>query len=200
VGTHTWRAAGNNGGIQPGYWIKDFNMSFPDVRMPYTSAPAPSGGTVAGVAYNTILGTGNWMSSQLGGNTLVTGNATILVTDKIDYRNGSLEILPGASLKIYMVGESTLIGTTVNNNSSSTNLYYYGLPTNKQIDIKTGGAAFTAAIYAPNAELFINGNNQLFGGAVVNSARLVGNCQLHFDEALGAGPTRGLVITAWEEL
>ena len=199
VGTHKWRAAGHNG-IQDGHWIKDFNMSFPDVTMPYTSAPAPSGGSYNGVTYNTILGAGNWMINKLHGNTIVTGNATILVTDSIDYHNGSLEIAPGASLKIYMAGQTTMIGTTINGNSSSTNLYYYGLPSNKQIDIKTGGAAFTAAIYAPNAELFINGSNQLFGGAVVNSARLVGNCQLHFDEALADGPKRGLVITSWEEL
>ena len=200
VGTHAWRNAGNRGSIQTGYWIKDFNMSFPDVTAPYTTAPAPSGGSYNGVTYNTVLGPGNWMLSRLSGNTIVTGNATILVTDRIDYHGGSLEIAPGASLKIYMAGETTLIGTTINGNSSATNLYYYGLPSNKQIDIKTGGAAFTAAIYAPNAELFINGSNQLFGAAVVDSARLVGNCQLHFDEALAEGPKRGLVITSWEEL
>jgi len=200
VGTHAWRNAGNRGGIQSGYWIKDFNMSFPDVSPPYSSAPTPSGGNYNGVNYNTILGAGNWMINRLSGNTIVTGNATILVTDRIDYHGGSLEIAPGASLKIYMAGEQTSIGTTINANSSSTNLYYYGLPSNKQIDIKTGGAAFTGAIYAPNAELFINGSNQLFGGAVVNGARLVGNCQLHFDEALAEGPNRGLVITSWEEL
>jgi hypothetical protein len=200
VGTHAWRNAGHRGEVQPGYWIKDFNMSFPDVTMPYTTAPAPQGGVYNGTTYGTVLGTGNWMTTRLSGNTIVTGNATILVTDRIDYQNGSLEIAPGASLKIYMAGQTTLIGTTINGNSSATNLYYYGLPSNKQIDIKTGGAAFTAAIYAPNAELFINGSNQLFGGAVVNSARLVGNCQLHFDEALAEGPKRGLVITSWEEL
>jgi hypothetical protein len=200
VGTHAWRAAGNNGSVQDGHWLKDFNMSFPDVTLPYTAAPEPGGGVYNGVSYTTILGNGNWMSGKLSGNVLVTGNATMLVTDRIDFNTGSLQIAPGASLKLYMSGAVTTFGTTLNGGGLATNLLYYGLPSNKRVEIKTGGASFTGSIYAPNAQLIINGANHLYGGAVANSARLVGNCQLHFDESLEAAPNNGLVITSWEEL
>jgi hypothetical protein len=199
IGSHQWRAGHN--GIEDGWWVKDFNISFPDVQLPYSSAPIAGGGSYNGTAYDFVLGDGNWMSSQLYGKTVVTGNATILVTDNIDYGGGSLEIMPGASLKIYMAGNTTFIGTTVNANRSATNLTYYGLPTNQHVDIKTGGAAFTGAIYAPQAELFINGNNDLYGGAVVKSARLVGNAAVHLDASLQIQvPSRGLIIRSWDEL
>lgn len=199
VGSHAWR--GGNNGIEKGWWVKDFSISFPDITAPYPSAPIAGGGSYNSTTYDFILPGGSWMSSQLYGKTVVTGNATILVTDSIDYGSGSLEIVPGASLTIYMAGNTTFIGATINANSSATNLTYYGLPSNKHIDIKTGGAAFTGAIYAPDAELFVNGNNDLYGGAVVKSATLVGNAAIHLDESLQIQvPARGLVIKSWDEL
>jgi hypothetical protein len=199
VGTHAWRALGNNG-VQPDHWVKDFNMSFPEVTAPFNAAPPPVGGSYNGTNYDNLLGSGNYMTSQLIGKTIVTGTATILVTDIIDLQAGSLEIVAGASLTIYMAGATTKIGTAINGNNSPSSLYYYGLAGNKKIDIKSDGGAFSAAIYAPYAELFINGASQLFGAAMVNTARLVGNCQMHFDEALRGGPDDGLVITSWEEI
>lgn len=200
VGSKKWHLDGNKG-IEPGRWIKDYNVSFYDVTLPFTTGASPSSGSYNGVTYNQIFGGGEFVVAQMTGDTIITGPSIVVVTDRIDYgTGGSLEIAPGASLTVYMAGAHTFIGTVVNGASSATNFLYYGLPTNTRIDIKTGGAAFTGAIYAPHAHLFMNGDNQLYGSAVVASAKLVGHCSFHFDEALQDGPKRAFVITSWDEL
>ena len=74
------------------WWVNDLNISLSDV------VPA-SGGKLRGVSY--ILGNGNYMP-KLDGETLVTGNAVLYVTDLIKFgASESLTILPGASLTIH---------------------------------------------------------------------------------------------------
>src|SRR5688572_8458543 len=65
VGSTAWHA-GNNNGIQPGYFSDDMNVQFLDVKAPFNGGgftPAP--GSAAGTNYTYLLGSGNWQMTSL---------------------------------------------------------------------------------------------------------------------------------------
>ena len=114
VGSVGWQKAGKSG-VEPGWWLTDYNTTFEDVKAPFTSGAAPVPGIVGGVNYDYILGSGNYMTKDLSKKVVVTGNAVLYVTDQVNFSSGdSLEILPGASLSIYMAGQSAVFTTIVN--------------------------------------------------------------------------------------
>jgi hypothetical protein len=84
------------------------------------------------------------------------------------------------------------------------NLQYWGLPTNTRVAV-SGNGAFTGTVYAPQAELTLNGggkdNYDFVGASISKTARLNGKVQFHYDEALArVGPNRGYIVDSWNEL
>jgi hypothetical protein len=207
VGDKVWHQT-NRKGIMPGYASDDMNVDFKPVQVPFTSGySTPSGGTVNGVPYNYVLGSGKYQLSNFGGNVLVTGDAVLHVTQNISFGgNNSLEIAPGANLQVYMSGESAEFAgnATWNKDGSALNLQYWGLPTNTKVAV-SGNGAFTGTVYAPQAELTLNGggkdNYDFVGASISKTAKLNGKVQFHYDEALArVGPDRGYIVNSWNEL
>ena len=200
VGSVNWQQTGKSG-IEPGWSSSDLNISFPDIKAPFVAAVPPAANTVNGTYYDYVLGNGPFQSANLGGKVLVTGDAVLYVTGQINFGGSdSLQIAPGASLKIYMAGASTDFNTVINPNSNAKSFFYYGLPTNTRITM-SGNSQFTGAIYAPQADFKMMGGVQLYGSLVANSATLTGHSQFHYDEALLDGlPSRGFVIVSWNEI
>jgi hypothetical protein len=200
VGSVAWQKGGKTG-VEPGWWLSDYNTTFEDVKAPFTTGAAPTAGIVGGVSYNYILGSGNYMSKELGKKVIVTGNAVLYVTDQVNFNsNDSLEILPGASLSIYMAGQNAVFTTIVNHNSTAGSLLYFGLPSNTNIKIQAT-AAVTAAIYAPQADVTFIGGAELYGSVVGRNATLNGSSKFHYDEALiRKAPISGVAIASWDEL
>jgi hypothetical protein len=65
--------------------------------------------------------------------------------------------------------------------------------------------SFIGAIYAPEANLTLNGggnNNGLIGSSITKSiVAMNGHYNFHFDEdLLTAGPVKAYVVTSWKEL
>jgi hypothetical protein len=56
------------------------------------------------------------------------------------------------------------------------------------------------ALYAPNADITIRGNAQVYGGITGNSLSCSGSSGIHFDEALGRDTGPAFTIVRWEEL
>ncbi len=83
------------------------------------------------------------------------------------------------------------------------NFYYYGLPGVTSITF-SGTTAFIGVIYAPEADLTLNGgghNVGIVGSLVSKSLTMNGHYNFHFDEdLLSTGPNRGLIATDWKEL
>src|SRR5262245_24283288 len=64
VGSKAWNTAGNHG-VEPG-WVKDdMNVAFPDITVPFTSGFTPMSGSLGGTTYTYLLGTGNYIMSNL---------------------------------------------------------------------------------------------------------------------------------------
>ncbi len=197
VGSVTWHALGNNG-IEDGYWITDMNLNFPKVKKPYDTAPPPS----SNANYEAIVENGDYMMSSFSGKLLVKGNATLYVSGSVSMGSQSIiKIQPGASLKLYVGGKDCYIGAVQNDGTAyATNLFIYGLPACKRVDIKYN-PNLTGVVYAPDAHLDLNGGMEIFGGIVAKSVKMNGHSKFHYDEALsGEGQPRGFIITSWNEL
>src|SRR5262245_61366775 len=208
VGSMAWHLGGNTG-IQPGWFADDMNVYFPDVELPWKSgAFAPGSGTVTGVVYKYLLTGGNYELSALSlassEKMAVTGNAVLLVNGNVDVKGG-IDILPGGSLTLYVVGANTTIGGTgVNNTGKAGNFIYLGLPSNTSLVLPSNGD-FVGAIYAPSVSLVLGagGSSDLnfVGACVAKTVSVNGHYKFHYDEALGKqGPWKNYTIVSWVEL
>jgi len=207
VGDMAWVNGGTKG-IESGRGADDMNVYFPDVTAPYTSGGTiPSSGNVGGTNYDYVLGSGNYQLANLNNKMLVQGNATLLVTDGINLTgNDYILLAPGATLTMYVSAASaSLAGKgVINSAGNATNFYYYGLPSNTSLSF-SGNAAFTGVIYAPQAAFSLNGSGNstydFVGASITSSVRMNGNFKFHYDENLArVGPSRGFVLTSWNEL
>ena len=207
VGSKAWVDGGNKG-IEPGWSTDDMNVEFPDVEVPFSAGwsvlPVAGGYTVG------ALGSGNYeMHSLIMGGTskmVITNDVVLYVKGGIHISGGAcIEILPGASLQLYMGGSSAIIGGNgiMNHNSSALSFSYWGLNSNTSVSM-SGNASFTGTLYAPNAMMTLGGGGSStydFAGAVVaKQVKMNGHYQFHYDEALGNfGPRRGYTIVSWNE-
>lgn len=203
IGSDAWHLAGS-AGIEPGWSNDDANVPMPAVQMPFTGgAFTPSGGTVNGTNYDFVLGTGNYQLSSFRGNVLVTGNAVLLVTDRVQFSGlDSIQIMPGASLKLYVAARDATIGGlgVINNSGLATSFIYYGLPSNESLSI-SGNGALAGLIYAPNAAVQLNGGGNVYGAIMCKSASVNGAFSFHFDEALKDPKFMGrYTIVSWDEI
>jgi hypothetical protein len=208
VGSLAWHQAGNNG-IQPGWSSDDMNIAFPDVHRPSTAgAFAPTSGTITGTVFKYLLTGGKYEMSTLTmaskDKMAIMGNTTLVVNGDIKMF-GSIDIMPGASLTIYVAGANADFGGTgINNTGQAGNFLYYGLPSNTSLTLPSNGD-FTGAIYAPSADFKLSGGGatalHFSGACVTKTIKVDGHYRFHFDEALnGFGPWQDYVITSWIEL
>lgn len=209
VGNNAWHAGGNKG-LQPGAFSDDMNVSFYKIDAPFASALPPSSGTVDGTNYTYILGSGNYMISspkKLTGKVLITGKARLLVTSDVFFSGPDyMYIQPGASLELYVSAPSASIGGLGIQNATglAQNFVYYGLPSNTSLTF-SGNAAFTGAIYAPDADFTLGGGGQnvvdFVGACVTKTITMNGKFNFHFDENIErSGPNRGYIATSWDEI
>jgi len=179
--------------------------TYPTFSATYVTYTTNAANTVT--YYDEILGDGNYQLGTLSGKVLVTGNATLLVTDSINISGqGGIFINAGASLNLYVSAPTVSISGQgiVNNNASATSFYYFGMPTNTKITM-SGNAQFTGGIYAPNADFTLGGGGSdvydFVGSVVTRSMTLNGHYNIHYDESLEqSGPVRIYVVTTWNEL
>jgi hypothetical protein len=149
-------------------------------------------------------------SLQMSGNgrsatMLVTGNATLYVTGNVSLSGQSqIVIAPGATLDLYVGGSASLAGKGImNQNATASSFGYWGLASNTSISL-SGNAAFTGTIYAPYAALTMGGGGNddydFVGAAIINTVKMNGHYNFHYDEALGKfGANRGYKIISWNE-
>ncbi len=212
VGSLAWINAGNTG-VQPGYSRNDLNVSLPDAPTPpagtYQNLPAPgnvvlSGNGPGGAPVRYVKTSSQYMMS--GTNSLTITNGTVIIDAQSGVSvtgNASIRIATNAQLILYLGTENTqLDGLGVMNATGyPTNFIVYGQTNNKQIEIN-GTSTFSGYVYAPYADITLNGNSHNSGAMVGASFQIDGKMLFHYDESL-ALPQAGSAmyrIASWREV
>ena len=209
VGSKAW-VEGGNSGIEPGYSSDDMNVQFNGVTLPpvtWTSlSPAPTLDPLSGITYDYVISSGNWRISNFTGKVLVTGDATVHVTDSYSFTgNDIVRLASGAKLTVYN-GASTakIAGNGVINPGSALNYSYKGLASNTSVAY-SGNAAFTGTIYAPDADFALGGGGSntydFVGASITKSVTMNGHFNFHYDEFLAKQPDGAdYVVQSWHEM
>lgn len=188
----------------------DFNAEFISITAPTDGTTLASVGATLGTAG---LAT-SWRCNSInlsGNNTLtILGDVTLVLTapsgsSAISMAGNAQIIVPsGSSLTIYAEGDIKIAGKGLaNSNVQPITFQLWGTNPNvagQDIQI-AGNGALRAIVYAPNADVAINGNGDVMGSVVGNTITLVGNASFHYDESLsdfGGNATFG--VDKWREL
>lgn len=166
------------------YVISNISLSGNDTL----TLQAPSG---------TASGTTTYIEIYVTGDIKVTGN-----------QNAQIAIAPGVKATIYFAGNVDIAGRgIVNGNNQPGNFLLYGIKPPEDSPPKTvslsGNATLSAALYAPDAAITVNGGGatgEVYGSFVGKSVVMNGVTDLHYDEALSSG---GIInnysIVSWVE-
>jgi hypothetical protein len=150
---------------------------------------------MGGAVYNAATGTLNVGSGQ----TAVLNSGTYFFTSVT--MKGSMQIAPGAEVRIYVSGTwDSSGGNVVNQDGIPANLRLFSTGTDIKI---SGGSQVCAAIFAPYAEVTVTGGSEFFGAAVARQYYNGGGTSFHFDEALlrlDENFVRGYKKMKWTEL
>ena len=131
----------------------------------------------------------------------VTGNITVT-------GNGQITLAPGVKATIYFDNNVNIQGNGIINTSQQpSNLLLYGVQPAANAPTPSvtlgGNGAFSGAVYAPGANVTVNGggnSGQVFGSVVGKTVYMNGVTNLHYDEALGlTGPVNNYEIASWFE-
>lgn len=190
--------------------------SWPSINpTPYTvtntvtlNAGAVKGAAASRYQLNTISLSGN-KTLTLAGN--ADGSQTYIeihVTGDISVSGGSQILLqPGVSATIYFDGNVDVSGNgIINSNNQPNDLQLYGVQpsdsSNKHVSLG-GNGQISAAVYAPNHDVSINGggsSGHVFGSVIGKTVTMTGVTNLHYDESSGAsGIINNYKIVSWFE-
>lgn len=119
--------------------------------------------------------------------------------------NGGLTVTENGNLRVYAYNDFTVTGQGMGNRTQDpSKLVIFGMNTVHQEFGLGGNAQWEAAIYAPNANLDLNGggNSGHMSGAVVGkNVKLNGNSKFHYDEALADFTDAfGFAMDSWTEV
>jgi len=139
-------------------------------------------------------GSPTYIEIHVAGDISVAGGAQVVVQ-------------PGVSATIYFDGNIDVSGVgIINSNNQPNDLHLYGV---QPIDSSSrtvhlgGNGSITATVYAPNADVTINGggsSGHVFGSIVGKTVTMTGVTNLHYDEASGAsGMINNYKIVSWFE-
>lgn len=157
--------------------------------------------------YDNILYSGKYYMETLSGKTIVLGQAELVSANGISMSgNDVVKIKTGGSLTNWVGGTSVSIGGNGVVNETGLAKNYVCLCAPSVTDVAIGGnGEFTGVFIAPNGNMAMNGGGNsrfdFIGSVMVNSVRLNGHFQFHYDEALGRLPASGrFLISSWDEV
>ncbi len=144
-------------------------------------------------------------SIQISGGTLtLNGTVRIYLTDSHSLTiSGGGSLVVNGQLELYTAGDCNVGGNGIVNDS--------GLPSNLVIYSAhessgesngftlSGNSAFYGAVYAPNANLAVTGDGDIYGALVGKTVSVSGNGDIHYDEALQDLGVSGYTIASWKE-
>jgi hypothetical protein len=206
-------------GVVTGGVSNDFNVEFEQVVLPAGTSgwlPPVGGSTTMGInTYQYAFGPGTPNPSltntvHMGGGTLNSANiyvganthVTLLISGNAtpaSIRVAGVGTNAG-QLTIYMDGPTFKIsGNQTVDSGTAASFSIYGTTNNSLVDL-SGNATFVGTVYAPTANVTMNGGSGFWGALIANYVTMTGSALFHFDESLVAGGPQRLVATSWQEL
>ena len=164
-------------------------VPLPTITAPDLGAAQPAFNLSNG-ANGTISGSVHLADLNLSNNAHLTisGNVTIVCDGQVSIGNGSvLEILAGASLKLYCKAGATLSNnaTAQVNGANLSRLTLYNIG-NSGVNVGNG-AVFSGVIIAPNAAVTMSNNATVFGLCLAGSISVGNGAGLHEDVRITGG-------------
>lgn len=196
--------------VDPNRIATDFNADFDNVTAPADGVYIAAIGATLGVPG---LAT-KWRCPSLnlsGNNTLtILGKVTLVLTaasgtNALSMTGNSKIIIPdGSSLTIYTEGDLKMAGKGVGNSNIqpfTCQIWGTNQTAGGQAIHIAGNGDLRCIVYAPNADVTINGNGNVMGSVVANQITLTGNAAFHYDESLGSyGDNGSFSVDRWREL
>jgi hypothetical protein len=125
-----------------------------------------------------------------GGATLtIEGDVTIILPNENTtslqvIEGGALKLADDATLTIYIAGDIEVSGAGIFSEVAPQQLQIWGTATDSQSIDFLGSGQLSGIIYAPNAEVKINGDADLYGSIVCKNMTLTGSGSFRYDESL----------------
>ena len=188
----------------------DFNADFPTIPMPTDGVLLSSVGATLGNFGTTT----RWRCDSLVLNGIQTltiqGDVTLIITAVpgtagVNVTGLASIIIPvGSSLTLYLESDLLIAGaglTNANVQPGTCKIWGCDRSNSGQSFQLAGNGMLKSAIYAPNADIQINGNGDMTGSIVGRNISFTGNAAFHFDEALAnTGSAASFAVGKWREL
>ena len=195
-------------GTVSGAIYNNSSVQFPDVALPSGASSWPTASTTSITTTNSKgkVTTITSYDFKASGNYILTtdaypiyveaGVAVNLNVTSLTFAPTDLEIHGGitnsGTAYIYLNGptSASIAGNSaVDASGRPENLWYFGLPTVTSFTL-SGALPFAGVIYAPEANLILNGGGNTFaiiGSVIVYTVTMQGHYEFHYDESLTAG-------------
>jgi hypothetical protein len=116
----------------------------------------------------------------------IKGDVTLIVDGDVSVSGkASIDLAPGATLKLYVDGSMQISGNGLANSGPPKNVIIFSTGNG---DVSLGGnAKLSAAVYAPNSFVHLGGGGNsgaMYGAVVGKDVKLNGHYPFHYDEAL----------------
>ncbi len=196
--------------VDPSRIATDFNADFDTITAPADGTYIATLGAILGIPG---LST-KWRCPAItlsGSDTLtILGDVTLVLTapsgtSALSMTGNAKIIVPsGSRLTLYAEGDLKIAGKGLANaNVQPLTCQIWGTNTSvggQAIHI-AGNGDLRSIVYAPNANVAINGNGNVMGSVVANQITLTGNAAFHYDESLSNyGDNTSFSVDKWREL
>jgi hypothetical protein len=189
----------------------DWNMQFPEASLPTVETNgSPIAWTVEpSSSVHTFTNSGYYVINDNGSINVSPGLTVTLDVRRTSYSPDAITIQGGTTnagtvIMYQQSGSLTLnpsaSGGAVNNRPE--NFVYFGLPGVTEISMG-GSATFVGVIYAPNADMKLNGGGSgmnFVGSLIVKKLTISGHFKLHYDTSLLGYYYGYYAVGYWEEL
>ncbi len=187
------------------YTYLAFTYTYPQFTYSYTSYQSTA--TYVTNHYDHVLMSGDYVASSLSGTVYAAGKTRLVLPNGLNMSgNDSFILGPNGSLEVYADGSSITVGGNgvINPSGFAGNFILYCTDNCTDFTLN-GNGEFTGVLVAPNADVKMNGggsgDEDFIGCLMVNSVRMNGQFEFHYDEALGRMPANGrYLITSWDEI
>jgi hypothetical protein len=155
----------------------------------------PAGGDNINVSDNTYYYSVPSVTEQNKTLTIAAGKKVVLIITaaagsqalKLGGGSGAISISAGGNLAVYTAGNIDCSGQGIANanGGTPTSMQIYGTATatGQSVNI-VGNGGVSAVVYAPNADVSIKGNGDVFGAVVGNTVTMTGGGAFHYDLSL----------------